>query len=248
MKTALAFIHGRFHADPTAIVAIASAARQRIMRTDRHFKTLRRHFEGLSQTRDGARGSSSLRCTRGSRTCSIAPQPPIRLERRLRIYGAFGLDPSREARAAMTAKTARAPNGGYGADRYRSEKFGIDPDRGRERASVYAERFGVATSMGRLSPPVRGPPGRGVRRKRPKAASPWFSARTVILASANSQTPARVPSKPKHLDFLRSPRACIGAPRIRGFCPVGFVWNSLDSLVRNEPFQWVTSDPGRILF
>ena len=144
----------------------------------------------------------------------------------------------------MTAKTARAPNGGYGADRYRSEKFGIDPDRGRERASVYAERFGVATSMGRLSPPVRGPPGRGVRRKRPKAASPWFSSRTAISASANSQTPAHVPSNPKHLDFLRSPRACIGAPRIPGFCPVGFVWNSLDSLVRNEPFQWVTSDPG----
>ena len=32
------------------------------------------------------------------------------------------------------------------------------------------------------------------------------------------------------------------------FRPVGFVWNSLDSLVRNEPFQWVTSDLGPILF
>ena len=27
------------------------------------------------------------------------------------------------------------------------------------------------------------------------------------------------------------------------FSTVGFVWNSLDSLVRNEPFQWVTRDP-----
>ncbi len=45
----------------------------------------------------------------------------------------------------MAAKTARAPNGGYRADRYRPEEFGIDPDLGRERASVYAERFGVAT-------------------------------------------------------------------------------------------------------
>ena len=38
----------------------------------------------------------------------------------------------------------------------------------------------------------------------------------------------------------------IGAPRISGFWTVGFVWNSLDSLVRNEPFQWVTRDPGAI--
>ena len=60
-----------------------------------------------------------------------------------RIYRAFGLELSREARAAMTAKVARAPNGGYGANRYSPEDFGIDPERERERASVYAERFGV---------------------------------------------------------------------------------------------------------
>ena len=47
----------------------------------------------------------------------------------------------------MAAKVARAPKGGYGANRYRPEEFGIDPKRERERASVYAERFGVATSM-----------------------------------------------------------------------------------------------------
>jgi hypothetical protein len=62
-----------------------------------------------------------------------------------RIYDAFGLELSREARAAMAAKVARAPNGGYGANRYRPEEFGIDPGRERKRASVYAERFGVAT-------------------------------------------------------------------------------------------------------
>ena len=60
-----------------------------------------------------------------------------------RIYDAFGLELSRDAREAMTAKVARAPNGGYGANRYRPEEFGIDPE--RERASVYAERFGVAS-------------------------------------------------------------------------------------------------------
>ncbi len=54
------------------------------------------------------------------------------------------------------------------------------------------------------------------------------------------------PSDASHFDFLRPTRACIGAPRIPGFCLVGFVWNSLDSLVRNEPFQWVTRDPGPI--
>jgi hypothetical protein len=63
-----------------------------------------------------------------------------------RIYDAFGLELSRKARVAMAAKVARAPNGGYGANRYRPEEFGIDPERERERASAYAERFGVATT------------------------------------------------------------------------------------------------------
>ena len=63
-----------------------------------------------------------------------------------RIYDAFGLELSRAARAAMAAKVAQAPNGGYGANHYRPEEFGIDPERERQRASVYAERFGVATT------------------------------------------------------------------------------------------------------
>ena len=45
-----------------------------------------------------------------------------------------------------------------------------------------------------------------------------------------------------------SSRPCIVAPRISGFQRVGFIWNSLDFLVRNEPFQWVTGDPGPIFF
>jgi hypothetical protein len=61
-----------------------------------------------------------------------------------RIYDAFGLELSRAARSAMAKKVARAPNGGYGANRYRPEEFGIDPVRERDRASIYAERFGVA--------------------------------------------------------------------------------------------------------
>ena len=31
--------------------------------------------------------------------------------------------------------------------------------------------------------------------------------------------------------------------KIPAFSTVGIIWNSLDSLVRNEPFQWVTRDP-----
>jgi hypothetical protein len=62
-----------------------------------------------------------------------------------RIYDAFGLELSKEAREAMTAKVAQAPNGGYGANRYRPEEFGIDPARERERASIYVERFGIAS-------------------------------------------------------------------------------------------------------
>jgi hypothetical protein len=60
------------------------------------------------------------------------------------IYNAFGLEFSQAARDAMSAKVAQAPNGGYGANRYRPEEFGIDPGRERERASLYIERFGIA--------------------------------------------------------------------------------------------------------
>jgi hypothetical protein len=62
-----------------------------------------------------------------------------------RIYDAFGLGLSGQARSAMAAKVARSPNGGYGKNRYRPEEFGIDPERERGRASAYLERFGVAT-------------------------------------------------------------------------------------------------------
>ena len=57
------------------------------------------------------------------------------------------------------------------------------------------------------------------------------------------RTLAGFPSGPRHLDFLRPPQLEHRAPRISGFWTVGFVWNSLDSLVRNEPSQWVTRDP-----
>ena len=33
-----------------------------------------------------------------------------------------------------------------------------------------------------------------------------------------------------------------------GFSAFGFPWNSLDFLDRNEPFQWVTGEPGRFFF
>jgi len=59
------------------------------------------------------------------------------------VYDVFGLELSPEARTAMAAKVAQAPNGGYGANVYRPEDFGIDPERERERASAYIERFGV---------------------------------------------------------------------------------------------------------
>jgi hypothetical protein len=61
------------------------------------------------------------------------------------IYDTFGLELTPEARAAMAAKVSRVERGGYGVNRYRPEEFGIDPERERERASVYIQRFGLAT-------------------------------------------------------------------------------------------------------
>jgi hypothetical protein len=61
------------------------------------------------------------------------------------IYNAFGLEFSGEARAAVAAKVAEAPDGGYGVNRYRPDEFGIDPGRERERASAYVERFDIAS-------------------------------------------------------------------------------------------------------
>ena len=61
------------------------------------------------------------------------------------IYNTFGLEFSGEARAAIAAKVAQSPNGGYGVNRYRAQEFGIDPARERERASAYLERFGIAS-------------------------------------------------------------------------------------------------------
>ncbi len=109
------------------------------------------------------------------------------------------------------------------------------------------------------------PGDRNCRRVRPTANTPPPSS-LPIASRAAGRTPSGAardgrrrpghrpgpsvgaPSDARHLDFLRPTRACIGAPQIPGFCPVGIVWNSLDSLVRNEPFQWVTRDPGPILF
>ena len=59
------------------------------------------------------------------------------------IYDAFGLELSPEARTAITAKVAQAPNGGYGANRYQPGDFGIDPEQERRRSSAYIQRFGV---------------------------------------------------------------------------------------------------------
>ena len=62
-----------------------------------------------------------------------------------RVYEALGLELSPQARTAIAAKVVRAPNGGYGANRYRPVEFGIDLERERQRACVYTERFGVGT-------------------------------------------------------------------------------------------------------
>lgn len=46
---------------------------------------------------------------------------------------------------------ARTPNGGYGANRYQPEEFGIDPERERVCATAYVQRFGIASQLVEVS-------------------------------------------------------------------------------------------------
>jgi Sulfotransferase family len=80
----------------------------------------------------------------GSRTSRIARSSPIRLERSPGSTTRLASS-SRRRRGRQWRRRSRRPNGGYGANRYRPDEFGIDPERERERASVYVERFGIAS-------------------------------------------------------------------------------------------------------
>lgn len=61
-----------------------------------------------------------------------------------RIHARFGLPFGSGARERVEARVARQPDGGYGANRYRPEEYGIVPDAERARAARYMERFGIA--------------------------------------------------------------------------------------------------------
>jgi Sulfotransferase family len=86
-----------------------------------------------------------FRCAPDWFTCNIARSSPIQSERLHKFTTRSASSSSQAAREAMSAKVAEVPNGGYGANRYRPEEFGIDPERERERASVYIERFDIAS-------------------------------------------------------------------------------------------------------
>ena len=51
--------------------------------------------------------------------------------------------PPDRAPARALYDVARTPNGGYGANRYQPEEFGIDPE--RERVTAYVQHFGIAS-------------------------------------------------------------------------------------------------------
>ena len=63
-----------------------------------------------------------------------------------RIYEALGLAFGDDTRARINAHVARAPRGGYGANRYNPADYGLDPERERALAARYVERFGVGSS------------------------------------------------------------------------------------------------------
>lgn len=60
-----------------------------------------------------------------------------------RIYRHFDLELAPAARAAMLRHVAELPRGGYGANRYEPEDYGIDPAEVRARFAAYARHFDV---------------------------------------------------------------------------------------------------------
>jgi hypothetical protein len=105
---------------------------------------------GLLARRDGAWSRSRMirpfRCAPGLCTCATTRSSPIRLERSRGSTTRSGLSSRATPGRRWRRESPRLQNGGYGANRYRPEEFGIDPERERERARAYAERFGVATT------------------------------------------------------------------------------------------------------
>jgi hypothetical protein len=88
------------------------------------------------------------------------------------------------------SKVARAPNGGYGANRYQPEEFGIDPQRERERATHYVERFGIASKLVEVSAQsVSGRGGvdgqRGVLEREQWSRNPWRTGECGIRSRLN---------------------------------------------------------------
>ncbi len=84
-----------------------------------------------------------------------------------------------------------------------------------------------------------------------KAAEGGFSLVQLSdshIGFAKSAKPGSTSLQPETFGFPQvSAGTARGSANLR-FSGVGLSWISLDSLVRNEPFQWVTSDPGRLLF
>jgi hypothetical protein len=58
-----------------------------------------------------------------------------------RIYGHFGLPLPPPAQAALRAHAEAHPQGAHGRHEYHLERYGLSPERVRERFRAYTERF-----------------------------------------------------------------------------------------------------------
>jgi hypothetical protein len=62
------------------------------------------------------------------------------------LYRHFGRDMDDAFAARIGRRVEEVPNGGYGANQYRFDTYGIDPDLLRERFAPYMARFSIVTS------------------------------------------------------------------------------------------------------